>query len=57
MGRFPNSLVIALWIVGVCWAMAVIGYLFGFSTEWVFPLVVFGIITGIAEWVLRRGAK
>jgi hypothetical protein len=57
MDRLPDSLAIALWIVGSCWALAIVAYAFGASTEWIFPLFMFGVFTGIAEWVLRRKAK
>lgn len=57
MARVPDSLAIALWIVGSCWALAIVAYAFGASTEWIFPLFIFGTLTGIAEWVLRQNAK
>lgn len=56
MGRLPDSLVIALWVVGSCWALAVIAYIVG-ETELILPLVVFGVLTGIAEWILRQRSK
>jgi hypothetical protein len=55
MDRLPNSLAIALWVVGACWMLAIIGYIFGAPSELIFPLVAFGILTGFAEWYLRRG--
>jgi hypothetical protein len=57
MERLPESLSIAFWIVGSCWALAILACLFGESTEWVLPLFMFGLLTGVAEWVLRRKAK
>jgi hypothetical protein len=57
MERVPDSLAIAFWIVGSCWALAIIIYLCGASTEWIFPLFGFGVFTGLAEWVLRRRGK
>ena len=57
MARLPDSLAIALWIVGSCWALAIAGYAFGGSKELLFPLIVLGMLTGIAEWVLGRKSK
>lgn len=57
MDRLPNSLTIALWVVGSCWALAVIAYAIGASRELILPLVVLGILTGTAEWVIRRRGK
>jgi hypothetical protein len=57
MERVPDSLAIGLWIAGSCWALAIIGYLCGASREWIFPLFVFGVLTGVAEWVLRQHPK
>lgn len=54
MDRLPNSLAIALWIVGACWIVAIIGYIFGAPSELIFPLVAVGILTGLAELYLRR---
>jgi hypothetical protein len=54
MDRLPNSLAIALWTVGACWTLAIIGYAIGASSELIFSLVAFGILTGLAEWYLRR---
>lgn len=54
MERLPESLSIALWIVGSCGALAILAYLFGTSTEWILPLFILGLLTGIAEWVMRR---
>jgi hypothetical protein len=57
MERLPESLSIALWIVGSCWALVIVGYVFGASREWLLPLFMLGLLTGIAEWVLRRKAE
>lgn len=53
MDRVPNSLAIALWTVGACWLVAAVGYFSGASRELLFPLVVFGLLTGLAEFYLR----
>jgi hypothetical protein len=52
--RLPDSLAIAFWVVGSCWAMATVAYAFGVSPEWIAALVVFGIFSGIVEWIMRR---
>jgi len=54
MSRLPNSLAIALWITGSTWTLAMFAYLLGSSTELILPLFMLGVLTGIAEWVLRR---
>jgi hypothetical protein len=54
MDRLPNSLAIALWTVGTCWLLAIIGYALGASGDWLLALVALGILTGLAEWYLRR---
>jgi hypothetical protein len=53
MTGIPNSTLIALWVVGSCWTVSLIGYLFDEPADLVFPLVTFGALTGIAEWVVR----
>lgn len=57
MAKLPDSLAIALWIVGSLWALAIIGYATGISKEWIFPVFALGLVTGLAEWVLRRKEK
>ena len=57
MARIPDSLAIALWITGSCWVIALLAYFLGGSTELVLPLFVLGVLTGIAEWVMRRKAE
>ncbi len=54
MDRLPDSLAISFWVVGSCWALAIIIYIFGGSREWIFPLVALGVLTGVAEWVMRQ---
>jgi hypothetical protein len=54
MQRLPNSLAIALWVVGACWTVAIFFYLFGGPEELILPVVALGIFTGLAEWYLRR---
>jgi hypothetical protein len=57
MARLPDSLSIGLWITGATWLLAILAYLLGGSTEWILPLFVFGVLTGIAEWLMRRNAR
>jgi hypothetical protein len=54
MSRLSHSLAIALWVVGTCWALAILGYLLGVSSEWTVPLVTLGSLTGLAKWHLRK---
>jgi hypothetical protein len=54
MTGVPNSLAIAFWIVGSCWAVAAVAYLFDAVAGLVLPLLVFGAVTGLVEWLVRR---
>jgi hypothetical protein len=54
MTRLPDSLAIGFWITGSMWALAILAYLLGGSTEWILPLFVLGVLTGIAEWIMRQ---
>jgi hypothetical protein len=54
MERLPDSLAIAVWITGSCWLLAMLAYVLGGSTEWVLPVFLLGLFTGIAEWFKRR---
>jgi hypothetical protein len=54
MNKLPDSLAIAFWVVGACWLVAIMAYAFGGPTELIVPLVMLGILTGVAEWALRR---
>jgi hypothetical protein len=54
MERLPDSLVIAVWITGSCWLLAMLAYVVGGSTEWALLVFLLGLLTGIAEWVMRR---
>ena len=54
MTRPPDSLAIALWITGSLWVLALLAYLAGESIDWILPLSVFGLLAGIAEWLMRR---
>jgi hypothetical protein len=57
MARLPDSLVIALWITGSCWLLAILIYLIGGSAEWMLPLFGLGVLTGLAEWIMRRRSE
>jgi len=57
MTGIPDSLAIALWVVGSCWVLSIIAFLIGGYEEFILPLVAFGVLTGAAEWALRRKAK
>jgi hypothetical protein len=49
MAGIPNSTLIALWVVGSCRAVSLIGCLFDEPVDLVFPLIAFGTLTGVAE--------
>jgi hypothetical protein len=57
MEKLPESLEIAAWIVGSCWVLAILACLFGASTEWILPIFILGLLTGMAEWILRRKSE
>ncbi len=52
--RLPNALAIALWITGSCWAIAGLAWLLNAETDFLTPLVAFGVVAGTLEWWLRR---
>ena len=53
MTGIPDATVIALWVVVSCWVVSFVAYLFDGPVDIVFPLVTFGALTGVAEWVMR----
>jgi hypothetical protein len=62
MARFPTSklppsLSIALWLVGSIWLIALLAHLFDASREIVFAALVFGLFSGVAEWLALRRRK
>jgi hypothetical protein len=57
MDRLPDSLSIALWVVGSCGVLAIVGCAFGEPRELIIPLIALGVLTGFAEWVSRRREK
>ena len=54
MAGIPTSLAIGIWTTGACWVVATVAYLLEPETSFVAPLVVAGILTGVAEWLVRR---
>ena len=54
MAGIPTSLAIGIWTTGACWVVATVAYLLELETAFVAPLVVAGILTGVAEWLVRR---
>jgi len=56
-GWASRPLVIALWIVGSCWVLAIVAWALGGSSEWTLPLVALGAFTGLAELILRQQSK
>jgi hypothetical protein len=57
LSKLPHSLAIALWVVGSLWAVTMAAYLLGADTRLVVPLLVFGTLTGVAEWMMRGRSK
>lgn len=57
MARLPNSLQIALWIVGSVWLLAILALLFGFDAEVIWAALVFGTIAGFWEWHATRNRQ
>ena len=57
MEKLPDSLAIGLWITGSNWALVLLAWLFGASTEWLLPLFILSLFAGVAEWVLRRDIR
>ena len=54
MARLPDSLAIALWIVGSCWLLALLALLVGLDAEVIRAALLFGVVAGLAEWLARR---
>ena len=54
MDRLPDSLVIALWVVGSCGALAIVACALGEPNELILSLIAIGVLTGVAEWVIRK---
>jgi hypothetical protein len=54
MAGIPDAISIALWVTASCWAVALLAYVFDGPSDLVFPLFLFGAITGFAEWISRR---
>jgi len=57
LSKLPHSLAIALWVVGSLWAVTIAAYLLGADTQLVVPLLVFGTLTGVVEWMMRGRSK
>lgn len=53
MTGIPRATAIALWVTASCWAVALVVYLFNGPPDLVLPLLIFGALTGIVEWILR----
>jgi hypothetical protein len=54
MARLPESLAIALWIVGSTWVLALLALLLDFDREVVWAALLFGLVAGAAEWLARQ---
>ena len=53
MTGIPDTTAIALWVVCSCWAVSFVAYLLDGPVDFIFPLVTFGALTGVAEWIMR----
>lgn len=53
MAKLPNSLSIALWIVGSTWLVALLALLFDGANEIVWMALLVGLGAGIFEWLVR----
>jgi hypothetical protein len=51
---FPTSLSIALWLTGAIWLLAIVAHVFDAPHEIVTAAFVFGVLSGVVEWVVRR---
>ena len=56
MAKLPESLAIALWMTGSIWLLGLVALLFDFDHEVIWAALVFGVATGVWEW-LARGRK
>ena len=54
MTGLPDSILIALWVVGSCWAVALVARL---SEGAVLPLVIGGVPAGATEGIFRRNHR
>jgi hypothetical protein len=54
VARLPDSLAIALWIVGSCWLLALLALLVGLDAEVIRAALLFGAVAGFVEWLARR---
>lgn len=54
MARLPPSLMIAFWVVGSTWTLAIVAWVYGYDMEYVWAAFVFGIVAGFMEWMHHR---
>lgn len=57
MTNLPASLSIALWLVSSLWLVAIIAYVLDAPSELVWGAFIFGLVTGLIEWLAFRGNK
>jgi hypothetical protein len=55
--KLPPSLSIALWLVGSIWLVALLAHVFDAPREIVFAALIFGLFSGVAEWLALRRRK
>jgi hypothetical protein len=52
--RLPNSLAIALWLVGTLWLIAFVVYLFDVDRDVIYATLAFGLVAYGIEWMALR---
>jgi hypothetical protein len=57
MTGLPNSLSIALWLVGAVWLVALLAHALDASQEIVLGALAFGVLAGIVEWVTTKAGR
>jgi hypothetical protein len=57
MAKLPGSLLIAIWLVGSTWAVAILANAFDTPHEIIYAALAFGLVAGVTEWLLQRRSK
>lgn len=57
MAGLPTSLTIAIWLVAASWLVALVAYLFDFSSNIVWLALLAGTGTAIVEWRAHRSRR
>jgi hypothetical protein len=54
MAGLPGSLAIAIWFVAALWVIGVVAYYFGYSIDFIWLTLFFGMGVALAEWRLIK---